>query len=451
MSAERSVPSLLKMLTHVDAVHGTYYLFLHYWILVFGTSEAAVRLPSALAAGVMVAGTFVLGRMLVNRNVGIVAAIIAAVLPRTIYMGGDARSYALSTAIAVWLTIALLVLLRHPFSSTLRARVAWIAYAVGLAIGMYVFLYLALMIVVHAGYVWLTRENRGNRRRWTIAAVIAAILALPIIGFGYGERGQIAFLAQRGYATSKSVLVTQWFGNPYLAAAAWTLIAVVVVVSVVRWRRTHSVPRALALGMLWLVIPTVALLALNTVTPAYNLRYVSFSIPAVALVLALGVSMIPRRALQLAAVVLLVALAVPTDIGEREPYAKDGGSDWTQVSAIIAQDARPGDAIVFDRTTKPSLRPRLAMHLYPSAYKGLVDVTLKTPYLARSGLWDTTYPLSAVGSRLDGISHVWVVEVKGSPDNVNDSDIHTLEGDGYYVVSRQLVHRSIIYSLAKSA
>ena len=49
MSASRSLPSLFGLLAHIDAVHGLYYLFLHFWIQLFGSGEAVVRLPSAIA------------------------------------------------------------------------------------------------------------------------------------------------------------------------------------------------------------------------------------------------------------------------------------------------------------------------------------------------------------------------------------------------------------------
>src|SRR6478736_9910378 len=63
MSAKRPVGSLLTMLTHVDAVHGLYYLGLHGWIRLAGDSAFAIRLPSALAVGAAVAAvTLIAGR-----------------------------------------------------------------------------------------------------------------------------------------------------------------------------------------------------------------------------------------------------------------------------------------------------------------------------------------------------------------------------------------------------
>jgi hypothetical protein len=52
LSAERPLPSLFRMLGNVDAVHGTYYLFLHFWIRVFRTSELSVRKLAWVGYGV---------------------------------------------------------------------------------------------------------------------------------------------------------------------------------------------------------------------------------------------------------------------------------------------------------------------------------------------------------------------------------------------------------------
>jgi mannosyltransferase len=449
MSAERSLPSLFAMLKNVDAVHGVYYLFLHFWIQAFGASEVSVRLPSAIAVGVMVAGTFVLGRMLVTRNVGIIAAVVSAVLPRTSYMGADARSYALSSAIAVWVTVLFVVLLRRRSTSRTTHRLAWLAYAVALAAGIYLFLYLGLLLLVHGAFLFTTRSYRRNRRSWAEAAGLTIVLALPILGVGYAERGQIAFLAHRGYTTATSVLVTQWFGKPVLAIVAWALVSMGIVGAAMIWRRTREVSPLVRLSVVWVLLPTLALLALNAATPAYNLRYLSFCVPGVALAITAGIRMLRSRAARIAIIVVLVACAIPTDVAQRGPFAKDGGSDLAQAAAYIGRAARPGDGIIFDRTTANRQRPRLAEHLYPSDFTGLQDVALKTSYLDRSRLWDTTYPTSDITPRLEAIDRVWVVELTGSPDDLQGTDIHSLEGDGYLLTSSHLVHRTIIYSLVR--
>jgi mannosyltransferase len=447
MSAERSLPSLFRMLGHVDAVHGTYYVFLHFWIGAFGASEFSTRLPSAIAAGFIVAGTFLVGQHLARRSVGIAAAIACAVLPRIDYLGAEARSYAFSTAIAVWLTLLLLHLIRRRITS----RRLWIGYALGMTVGLYVFLYLGLLILVHAGYLLSQRRFAPLRRRWLQATVLAVILALPIVWFGYQERGQIAFLAHRNYVSVVNILVFQWLGNGFLAVAVWALVLLAVVSATLAWRRWHERSELIVMAALWVLLPTLALLALNLVSPTYNLRYLSFSAPALALLAVAGAFRLRTRWMKVAALGALVAMSIPTDIGQREPYAMDHGADLAQTAAIIGAEAHSGDAIVFDRTTLPSQRPRLALHLYPSDFVGLEDVALKVPYRQRNHLWDTTWPLDQVTERLNGVNTVWLLELVGSQDTKQSTDVHTLEELGYRVQSRQTVNRTIIYKFSEGS
>jgi mannosyltransferase len=187
------------------------------------------------------------------------------------------------------------------------------------------------------------------------------------------------------------------------------------------------------------------------VTPTYNLRYVSFSAPALALLAVAGVFRLRRSWAKVAAVGVVVALTIPTDVGQREPFATDKGSDLSETAAIIGAEAHPGNAVVFDRTTLPSQRPRLGLHLYPSDYAGLKDVALKEPYKDRDYLWDTTFPLDEVSERLNGINTVWLLELTGSKDNVQHTDVGTLEALGYRLQSKQLVNRTIIYKFLEGA
>ena len=76
---------------------------------------------------------------------------------------------------------------------------------------------------------------------------------------------------------------------------AWTLILVAALwfaATAIR-RRTHAGPRGALtiLALLWLVIPTGLVLIGNAlVAPLYNVRYLSFSTPAAAILIALGIS-----------------------------------------------------------------------------------------------------------------------------------------------------------------
>jgi len=131
MSAERSLPSLFAELGASTPFTACTTCSCSFWIGAFGTSEAVVRFPSAVAAGFAIAGTVALGRRLLGTTGGILAGAVIAVLPEFTRMAIEARSYAFSIALAVWLTWLLVVLVRRHET---RKRL-WLIYAVGAALG----------------------------------------------------------------------------------------------------------------------------------------------------------------------------------------------------------------------------------------------------------------------------------------------------------------------------
>ncbi|MDQ1555439.1 MAG: mannosyltransferase [Actinomycetota bacterium] len=438
MSAERSIPSLFRMLTTVDAVHGTYYLLLHFWIGMFGSSELSVRLPSALAIAAAVSGTYLIGKRLAGRRTAIAAAIVMAVMPRTTFMGAEARSSALATAIAVWLTVLLIELVQEHTTS----RQAWIAYSILLTIGIYVFLYMVLLAVAHGVYVLLV--NRQRIVRLILATILAVVASAPVAYFSLSERQQVAFLVNHP-PTLQSVFVSQWFDVPWVAAAAW---AAIVAGLVVAWRRRDS--RLVAVALPWLVVPTLILvLASFLVIPSYDTRYVSLSVPGVALLIGAGVAAIPWRRASISALGLLVLLSVPSYVVQRGQYAKDGGNDWRQASAFIAAHAHPGDAVMFDNSVRPSRTERIALRVYPQYYVGLQDVELSVPFQDTSGLWDQTVPIRTDPQRLRGVTTVWLLDERHSADDTTGTDRHDLAALGFSVDTVTVIHRSVVYELTR--
>ena len=62
--ASRSVGQILATMPHDDVVHGAYYLVVHVFIRLFGSSNGALRLPSAIAAAVACAVTALVAQRL---------------------------------------------------------------------------------------------------------------------------------------------------------------------------------------------------------------------------------------------------------------------------------------------------------------------------------------------------------------------------------------------------
>ena len=548
MSAQRPLPSLFHMVGHIDAVHGLYYLGLHFWIDLFGASPFSTRLPSALAVGAMVAGVVLLVDRLGTRRLAVIAGIVAAVLPRVTSMGTESRSYAIGAALAVWSTWALvrIVTSRHRAS-----RADWVVYGVLAGAGVGVFVYFGLIVGVHALLLLaLARDARpaaaaggaarvpeggaasipaggaarvpeggaaqhpeggaaqhpeggaaqhpeggAARRRdgapanlregapaspperstrlrdggdvvraWVATVVVALLAVSPIVVFSVAQRGQVSFLARRDTTSPRALLVELWFGDTRFAVVAWALVAVAVVALAAGllhrardgWSAALSVtPRGVltVTALLLAFVPAVALLALNLAVPAFSGRYLSFSAPAVAILVAIGIDVLASRRAAVAAlgVAVVVGLAAPVWLDQRGPYAKNA-TGWQDLSALVGEHAVAGDALVFDESPKPSIEPRLALHTYPDGFEGLRDVTLKTPFVDADGWRDDvlTVPEAAAAGRFDDAPRVWFVEYVAADGSTSPkSGLRELLGDGYAEVGSWSTHRARLVELER--
>jgi len=458
MSAERSFPSLFGMLGNVDAVHGVYYVFLHGWIDLFGASELSTRLPSAIAIGIGAAGTVRLARFFSGTGVAAGGGLIFAILPRVTYMGAEARSTAIATAIGVWLTVLLVHALRSSGASRRRQFALWMSYSLLLAVGIYVFLYVALLLTVHAVVVLAVGGWHPFWRRvgvWLGASMLGLLLAAPIFLAGAAQREQIAFIGRRPSVTVSEAAVKQWFDTVPVATVAWALIAIAVIAVFLRRPGTHQAAgmpgrAALTIFLAWMVVPSaILLIGTQLVTPMYSLRYLSLCAPAVGIVMAVGVAALANNWLRAATVIALIAVIVPAYTGERGDYAKNSGSDWRQVADIMAVRAVPGDGVVFDQSVRPSRVPRLAMHVYPEAFRGLQDVTLTRSYADTGWLWDEVAPLADMPSAVAGLDRIWLLQYSGSGESQRETDVHTLQRQGFQVAETTLVNRTRIIEMTR--
>ena len=472
LSAKRSIPSLYQMIHHVDSVHATYYFGLHWWVKVFGDSPFSVRFPSAIAVGLAAVALILLSERLAGPRVALIAGIVFCLLPRATYMGEEARSYAFTAAVAAWALLVLVDLL----SGRRSGKKWWIVYGALVSFGIYLFLYLALFIVVHAIVVLAARASRSMWLRWVVATAAAVAVAAPNIIVSILERGQVAFLATRNTTGFSSLTVGLWFTNWWIAVVAWALILVALGFWIRRGVTSRGVtspgvtsrgvttsdlasrglaargPSVEVVAFAWLLVPGGILLLSTLIVADFSGRYLSMSAPGAAMAMAIGIDRLATRRLGfgIAATALVLAICAPTYLAQRTPYAKNE-SDWAEVSATIGAHASAGQAVVFDESSRPSVSPRLAYRTYPAGFRGLVDVTLQTPYWQASTWHDRalTVTQALAAGRFTGHSTVWLIEY-AYPGHVDSSGLAELQAAGYSVSTSYRTHRSEIIELTKA-
>ena len=292
----------LLYLTSVDTHPPLYYALLKVWGDVFGWSELALRSPSMLALGASVAVGGLLIKRLFGAQVAVVAVMILAISPFLLRYGFEIRMYAIGSLVGIAATYVL-VLAEDARTRAVQLR-RYALYAVLVALGMYLFYYMAFLWIAHASWLaWMgwRRERsliRAIWKPWLAAYLGAVILYLPWIPTFLDQLGNGALTSVAQSLTLDNLISIVSFYTVY--EPLWRLgpimsVAVLFALVVIGWLgmrayrslEKHQRPYFVLLAM-YILVPVLLLTLIGFVRPMYLERYVSHV--AIGASLALGVA-----------------------------------------------------------------------------------------------------------------------------------------------------------------
>jgi mannosyltransferase len=410
-AVSRSLPQLLRMLRHVDAVHGLYYLLLWPVARVLGPGELATRLPSAIAMAAAALGVAAIARRLASGRAALCAGLVFAAFPMISAQAHDARPEGMVTAAAVLASYLVVRAIGDP-------RRGWFAaYGVSLVLLAYLELFGLLLIPAHAVTVAALRGRgtipRQVTRRWLTTAAAALAGVAPLVAYGWQQRAQIAWIAKPSWHDALSAVVSMAAGSAL--AVVIGLLAVLGGITggaPARPRRAglprpagprswEPVPdrRLIWVALPWLVLPPALLLAASEIMPAYNFRYLVFCLPATALLAGAGLAALgwAMRAVVLA---LIVAIIAPTQLSIRVPNA-----GMRAVSQFLAARERHGDAVIYPGSGVPPWY--LA---YPNGLGRLRDIWMAESGATSGRLYGVRVSTQVLENRERGVCRVWAAE-----------------------------------------
>jgi mannosyltransferase len=381
-----------------------YYLLLRAWILL-GDSEAWIRALSMIAGVAAVAGVYFIGRRLFSTSVACIASGILALNAYHIQYSQEARSYALLTFA---LTITTLLMLRCVDSPTWRN---WTLF--GIASGLCAYLHFFAVFLTAAQILALVLWRRRALRTGPLALGVGiyVLMLLPIAEFVrhnfYGH--QLDWIA----ATSASGLYE--FGLMFTGSGGVVLFiaSIACVVAGIfsagrKWFSAQPDTKTFGVGLivLWLFFPMAITTVLSNWKHLFVYRYMTMCLPALALVMARGVALLRPKWQALALIILVVLLARADRIYFRGITVID--DDWRSVTQFIVQNARPGDAVIFNngvehpayeyyiRRSGTKVKPRVIFPLHND----------DLPFLDFEGL-----PNSLMFPHItEGVPRVWTVD-----------------------------------------
>lgn len=416
MRARQPLPALLRNFINPGENGPLYTLGMAAWIKALGTSEVAVRLPSALAGTLAIPALYGLGRTLRGPRLGLIAAALLTISPYAHWYAQDAKMYSLLVLLTIVATWALLAAIR-------RGGAAWIAYGIVAAVTLGIHATFLLVLAAHAVIaVSLWRAGYGVQPAWRQArwlALLIGVAALPLLIWG------AIFAVQNGptwqvKATPWAILqrmlvefsVTHRASDTAQAWGVWLYIALAALGIGLTWwagkgkgNVQSSCPTLLVSGAMT-AVPALLFMLLSVQRAVFEDRYLIVALPGFLLLAALGLDGLLRwKPTWLLAVaggiaVLIVAWMPLRDVNFSTVPQKE---DWREAYRHLAEHARAGDGVViypgYLRSTYdyyalqfPALRA-LPVVTPPSLAAGtnITDRALNTFFIEKTRGWERAW------------------------------------------------------------
>lgn len=331
-----------------------YYFLLKIWIGVFGATEIGARSLSVVLGSAAIPLVFFIGRKLLNKETGLIAALFFATAPLHIYYSQEARMYAMATFLAtlfVWF-----------FLLTLDKRAglsAWVGFFIAGVLAFYThYLTLTLLFVVIL-YLFLHRRYlREKLIRWFsvfLLFIFCFFPWLPVL-FQQFQNASLAkintplwweVLGRTGVKELALVPIKFLIGRISSYNKVFYAISVLFPLALSGYLLIRSISfiKKTLLVWLWFLIPVAVSAIFGLVSSGFSYFRFLFVLPAFYLLLAFGVFSIKSKILKHGAVLaLLVVNLVASGIYLFNP--RFHREDWRGAVSWIEENSKEGNTSV---------------------------------------------------------------------------------------------------------
>ena len=384
----KETPWQIWTITARDVHPPLYYVFLHYWMLLFGNSVLSVRSLSVLADVGTLLLCVKLMSLVATRRATWIAALLLALLPISVRYSQEVRMY---TWVSFWLMGATVALVCWVKSSDQKRFPT--LYVLLMTAAFYTHYFAAFCVLVHWLYWWRARSGGQSTaipvRAWVLANSAIVVLYLPWIPHFIRQVVQAKGNEWISPLTWQAVLDLVWQFTVMTGSvpiSSWwcvmpaLLIVVCAALALVK-DRIECRHNVLLVG--YFFVPAIMLLLVALFIPVFIPRYILFAAVGLPLILAVVLDSWWQRWRVLAAVVLTISV-----IGEVQGllgyYTERAGTDFRmdKVLAGINQNLRPDDEIVIDSLywylpfmyyNTSGIQPRVHVSLFTNALWGYPD------------------------------------------------------------------------------
>ncbi|MDO8673273.1 MAG: glycosyltransferase family 39 protein [Dehalococcoidia bacterium] len=325
-----------------------YFLILRLWLAVAGQSDFAIRFLSVACGTLTVPIVYHIGRRLIARHLGLLAAIIAAVSPFSVIYGQEARAYALALLLA---TASVYLVVRLFEQADMRLWLLW-AFVALLALFSE---YLAGQIVLFEEvfvFLFLLARQHSLWRRWLLVQVIIFGPLIPWLYFSRAVANVYAYDSApwgmnlgemlRDAANAFSI------GNSLTGQVAVGFIGLFVGLALIGLLDSRRHLRFFLFSVGYLCLPIALTYAVSLGVLGFSARHLLVAIPAFFLMVAGGLDWLRRRSWLLFTPCLALVLA-GSGISLANYYhdSSFGREELRSTAQYVADRVRPDDLVVF--------------------------------------------------------------------------------------------------------
>ncbi|NDV27701.1 glycosyltransferase family 39 protein [Desulfovibrio sp. JC010] len=339
-------------------VHPPLYLFImRIWTDLFGISETALRMISAIFGVLAVYLTYKVGLRLMNRNGALLGSLFLAVSYMGINFSQEARSYTMLLCAILMSCHGLLKFIERQD----KVNIAY--YASAVALMLYTHTFTVFIILFHQIYYivdWAGRRGERFKRfvNWVAVNVGALVLFGPWMYFllkqvlaKLGGEGPGSWVMVPDHITAYRTFIQLAGGVLPLAVTVLAVLGFVIVKLIPALRERFSAPLEIPQGprsvlflSLWFLCAVVTPFAVSLVfSPIYVERYAIQFLPGFCMFLGMVMSGFSPLFLRSAAVGLFLTA---TAHGLWLYYTTYDKEQWREVAGFIAEEIKPGEAVV---------------------------------------------------------------------------------------------------------
>jgi mannosyltransferase len=332
--------SLWKVVSLAEANMALYYGMLHVW-LTFGESEFVVRALSVLGGVLTLPLIYAIGKRMFGTRVGLVSAALLATNALHIKYSQEARGYSLVVLLATLSSLFFIRAIEH------QSRYDWMGYVLASTLAVYAHFFGVLVLGAQWISIILLRPREVPWRKLLISISVIGTFLLPLAVFVLTrDTGQVAWVSKPGIYDIYGLLDSLAGGGKPLGLAYFFFGSVALLVALRAWVHSGASFEKWRYGFLlsWLFVPIMTVFAISLAKPMFVNRYLIVCLPALVLLVAIGVCQIRQRWLFAGGLAVLLLLSVRKIHWSGAQLEKE---DWRGATTYVLSDASPKDGILF--------------------------------------------------------------------------------------------------------